>query len=207
MRPIRASIQSPDEAVRVQRPPDPHSPSACRLLPRWVPPWLCQLVEIAPSGPQWLHEIKLDGFRMSARVQRGRAKLLTRTGLDWSDKYPSVVEALAKVGAKSAYLDGELCGIGDDGLPSFSQTQAASGGSREVRLVYSLSISYISTAATSRVCRLLNARRCWSRWSRQFPTFSSTTTRRTTASYSRARSKRSVRSEGDPESGDFDSTC
>jgi DNA ligase D-like protein (predicted ligase) len=73
---------------------------------------------------------------MSARIERRRVQLLTRTGLDWSDKYPSVVEALAKVGAKTAYLDGELCGIGDDGLPSFSQTQAATDGSRGVRLVY-----------------------------------------------------------------------
>ena len=73
---------------------------------------------------------------MSARIERARVQLLTRTGLDWSDKYPSVVEALAKVGAKTAYLDGELCGIGDDGLPSFSQTQAASDGERRVRLVY-----------------------------------------------------------------------
>jgi bifunctional non-homologous end joining protein LigD len=62
--------------------------------------------------------------------------LLTRTGLDWSDKYPSVVEALAKAPANTAYLDGELCGIGDDGLPSFSQTQAATDGSRGVRLAY-----------------------------------------------------------------------
>ena len=66
----------------------------------------------------------------------GGVQLLTRTGLDWSDKYPSVVEALAKVRAKTAYLDGELCGMGDDGLPSFSQTQAASDGSRGIRLVY-----------------------------------------------------------------------
>jgi ATP-dependent DNA ligase len=47
-----------------------------------------------------------------------------------------VVEALVNLGAKTAYLDGELCGIDDDGLPSFSQTQAASDGSRGVRLVY-----------------------------------------------------------------------
>src|ERR1700693_2689051 len=105
-------------------------------LPRWIAPQLCQPVETAPSGSQWLHEIKLDGFRMSARIERGRVQLLTRTGLDWSDKYPSVVEALAKVRAKSAYLDGELCGIGDDGLPIFSQTQAASDGSRGVQLIY-----------------------------------------------------------------------
>ena len=105
-------------------------------LPRWIPPQLCQLVETAPSGPQWLHEIKLDGFRMSARIERGQPQLLTRTGLDWSDKYPSVIAALAHVPAASAYLDGELCGIDEAGLPSFSQTQAASDGGRGVRLVY-----------------------------------------------------------------------
>ena len=63
------------------------------------------------------------------------SQLLTRTGLDWSDKYPSVIAALAKVRAKTAYLDGELCGIGDDGLLGFSQTQAATDGSRGMRLV------------------------------------------------------------------------
>ena len=73
---------------------------------------------------------------MSARLDGGRVQLLTRTGLDWSDKYPGVIAALANVRAKSAYLDGELCGVGEDGLPSFSQTQAASDGERRVRLVY-----------------------------------------------------------------------
>jgi ATP-dependent DNA ligase len=109
---------------------------ATSTLPRWIPPQLCQPVESAPSGPQWLHEIKLDGFRMAARIEHGRVKLLTRTGLDWSDKYPSVIAALEKASAKTAYLDGELCGVGADGLPSFSQTQAASDGERDVRLVY-----------------------------------------------------------------------
>src|SRR5271166_4367738 len=73
---------------------------------------------------------------MSARIEGGRAQLLTRTGLDWSGKYPSVIAVLANVRANSAYLDGELCGVGDDGLPSFSQTQAANDGERGVRLVY-----------------------------------------------------------------------
>jgi bifunctional non-homologous end joining protein LigD len=73
---------------------------------------------------------------MSARIESGRVQLLTRTGLDWSDKYPSVVVVLTNVRATSAYLDGELCGVGDDGLPSFSRTQAASDGERRARLVY-----------------------------------------------------------------------
>ena len=109
---------------------------AASPLPRWIPPQLCLPVETAPSGPQWLHEIKLDGFRIAARVEGGRVQLLTRTGLDWSDKYPSVIAALAKLPVEAAYIDGELCGVGDDGLPSFSQTQAATDGERRVRLVY-----------------------------------------------------------------------
>ena len=55
-------------------------------LPPFVPPQLSQPVEKPPAGPQWLHEIKLDGFRMAARIDNGRVQLLTRTGLDWTAK-------------------------------------------------------------------------------------------------------------------------
>jgi ATP-dependent DNA ligase len=105
-------------------------------LPSFIPPQLSQPVEKPPSGPQWLHEIKLDGFRMAARLDNGRVQLLTRTGLDWTGKYPSAVAALANINIKSAYLDGELCGVGAAGLPSFAHTQAATDGERGVRLVY-----------------------------------------------------------------------
>jgi ATP-dependent DNA ligase len=91
-------------------------------------PQLSQPVEKPSSGPQWVHEVKLDGFRMAARVDNGRVQLLTRTGLDWTAKYPSAVAALANLNVKTAYLDGELCGVDDAGLPSFAQTQAATDG-------------------------------------------------------------------------------
>jgi ATP-dependent DNA ligase len=110
--------------------------AATSPLPRWIPPQLCQPVEKPPSGPQWLHEIKLDGFRIAARIDHGRAQILTRTGLDWSDEYPSAIAALANVKVQTAYLDGELCGVDDAGLPNFAQTQAATDGERGVRLVY-----------------------------------------------------------------------
>jgi bifunctional non-homologous end joining protein LigD len=55
-------------------------------LPLYVPPQLSQPVEKPPSGAQWAHEIKLDGYRMAARIDNGRAQLLTRTGLDWTAK-------------------------------------------------------------------------------------------------------------------------
>jgi ATP-dependent DNA ligase len=107
-------------------------------LPLFVPPQLSQPVEKPPSGPQWVHEIKLDGYRMAARIENGRAQLLTRTGLDWTDKYPSAAAALANLNVKTAYIDGELCGVDDAGLPSFAQTQAATerrarGASRLLR--------------------------------------------------------------------------
>src|SRR5271154_295458 len=105
-------------------------------LPLWIPPQLTQLGEAVPSGPQWLHEIKLDGYRMAARIDNVRVQLLTRTGLDWTAKYPSAVAARANVNVKTAYLDGELCGVDQAGLPSFAHTQAASDGERGVHVVY-----------------------------------------------------------------------
>src|ERR1700678_2612199 len=105
-------------------------------LPQFIPPQLSQPVEKPPSASQWVHEIKLDGFRMAARIDNGRVQLLTRTGLDWTNKYPSVIAALANMRVKSAYIDGELCGVDEAGLPSFAQTQAATDGERGVHLVY-----------------------------------------------------------------------
>jgi ATP-dependent DNA ligase len=106
------------------------------LLPQFVPFQLSQPVEKPPSGPQWVHEIKLDVYRMAARIDNGRIQLLTRTGLDWTGKYPGTVAALANVNVLAAYLDGELCGVDDAGLPSFAHTQAATDGERGVHLVF-----------------------------------------------------------------------
>jgi DNA ligase D-like protein (predicted ligase) len=105
-------------------------------LPLFVPPQLSQPVEKPPSGTQWLHEIKLDGYRMAARIDNGRVQLLTRTGLDWTEKYPSAVGALANLNIKTAFIDGELCGVDEAGLPTFAHTQAATDAERDVRLVY-----------------------------------------------------------------------
>jgi DNA ligase D-like protein (predicted ligase) len=68
---------------------------------------------------------------MTARLEHGRSQLLTRTGLDWTDEYPSAIAALVNVKAKTAYIDGEL----EAGLPSFARTQAATDGERGARLV------------------------------------------------------------------------
>ncbi len=107
-------------------------------LPKWVKPQLCKLVDAPPQGPEWLHEIKYDGYRMHARLDRGKAQLLTRTGLDWTHKYPSIAAALSVLPAKQAYLDGELCGVTPDGKTSFSLIQTASDSGNAAALVFFL---------------------------------------------------------------------
>ena len=130
-------------------------------LPDFVPPQLSPPVEKPPAGPQWLHEIKLDGYRMAARLDHGSVQLLTRTGLDWTGKYRSASAALADVKAKTAYIDGELCGVDDAGLPSFANTQAATDGERAVRLVYyALDLLHLDGRD---VCHSSSARRFLSR--------------------------------------------
>src|SRR6266436_1251244 len=72
------------------------------------------------------------------RLEHGRAQLLTRTGLDWTHKYPPIAAALTVLPAKQAYLDGELCGIRSDGKTSFSLIQAASDAGNAAALVFFL---------------------------------------------------------------------
>jgi bifunctional non-homologous end joining protein LigD len=78
------------------------------------------LVVKPPAAAGWVHEYKYDGYRMHIRLEDGKARLLTRTGLDWTDKYPAIAKAASKIRAKTAYIDGELCAL-VDGAVSFSE--------------------------------------------------------------------------------------
>jgi bifunctional non-homologous end joining protein LigD len=109
-------------------------------LPAWVKPQLTKLVGEPPDGAEWLHEIKFDGYRMHARLDRGAVRLLTRTGLDWTRKYPAIAAAITPLPARQAYLDGELCGIRPDGTTSFSLIQNASDTGNGDALVFFLSV-------------------------------------------------------------------
>src|SRR5213595_467621 len=97
--------------------------------PDWTKPQLAALVKEVPAGPDWLHEIKLDGYRMHARLDAGHVQILTRRGNDWTDKYPAITEAVADLPAQNAYLDGELCGVLPDGRTAFTLIQNAAEGS------------------------------------------------------------------------------
>jgi hypothetical protein len=74
--------------------------SRAAALPQSVLPQLTQLVDAAPEGDQWLHEIKFDGYRMHARLDRGDVRLMARTGLDWTHKLPA--DRRGRLGARGA---------------------------------------------------------------------------------------------------------
>jgi bifunctional non-homologous end joining protein LigD len=99
--------------------------SSRRTLPRDLRPQLAQLVKRIPEGPGWLHEIKLDGYRLLGQIDGGRVRLLTRRGQDWTPKLPRLQEALAALPLSSAILDGELVLLRPDGTTSFQALQNA----------------------------------------------------------------------------------
>jgi bifunctional non-homologous end joining protein LigD len=72
--------------------------------PKWIKPQLTRLVDEAPVGDGWLHEIKYDGYRMHARIDGRDIKLLTPTGLDWSHRYRRTIEALRGLNMNSTEL-------------------------------------------------------------------------------------------------------
>src|SRR6266540_1508194 len=93
-------------APRGKRRPALEAVSGARegTLPDFVAPQLATLVGRAPAGEDWLHEIKLDGYRVLARIERGRARLLTRNGKDWSPRFPGIAAAAARLKVDRALL-------------------------------------------------------------------------------------------------------
>src|SRR5262245_45943736 len=96
---------------------------------------LATLVDAAPQGPEWLHEIKLDGYRICASVKNGKVTRWSRNGKDWTGALGPVASALQGLRAKSATLDGEAVALDSEGRSSFQKLQRAFS-ERGAALVY-----------------------------------------------------------------------
>lgn len=107
-------------------------------LPARIEPQLATLVRTAPPGDEWLHEIKLDGYRIMCRLEKGKVTLFTRRGADWSDHFPSLRASIERLPVAEALLDGEMVYMKDDGHTSFLRLASALQGGRdpEGRVVY-----------------------------------------------------------------------
>ena len=105
-------------------------------LPVDVEPQLATLAARVPSGPEWIHEIKFDGYRILAGVADGKATLRTRRGHDWSRRFGAVASALGGLAAKRALLDGEIVALDEKGRSDFQELQNALTAGDSDRLVY-----------------------------------------------------------------------
>jgi len=104
-------------------------------LPRFVTPCLATLVDKAPEDKRWEHETKFDGYRIQARLDRGKVKLLTRKGFDWTARFPSVAHDVARLRARTALVDGEVVVEDSKGISRFSLLQQDLSSGRHGRMV------------------------------------------------------------------------
>ena len=110
-----------------------HIIGAVERIPEYEPQ-LAQLVKAPPEGPEWIHELKYDGYRIGCRIDGRSIALISRNGKDWTHAFPAVVRAARQLEVKSALLDGEVCMVLPDGRTSFQALQNA--GSSKGTLVY-----------------------------------------------------------------------
>ena len=131
--PARGRPQKPTETGSA----GPGTPAA---LPSGWEAQLATLTSPAPAGDDWLHEIKLDGYRIGCRVDGGtgvgRVRLLGRRGSEWTDKFPEIREAAARLPVTTAFLDGEVAVADQKGQTHFQLLQEALAGGSRVGLVY-----------------------------------------------------------------------
>ena len=128
---------APAEAARRPKPIELPAATAAKkeTLPKVIEPQLASSVDAPPAGDGWLHELKLDGYRMQGRLDNGKVQLLTRSGLDWTHRMPALADALRTLPARTALLDGEVIVLDEHGISSFAALQAAfqQGSAQQLR--------------------------------------------------------------------------
>jgi bifunctional non-homologous end joining protein LigD len=106
-------------------------------LPATFAAQLATLVKSPPPGDEWLHELKYDGYRIGCRIDDGEVRLLSRNGNDWTERFPTVAAAAAKLKLRRALLDGEIAVVLPDGRTSFQALQNSfAGGAGPGEIVY-----------------------------------------------------------------------
>ncbi|KYG67017.1 hypothetical protein AZI86_08340 [Bdellovibrio bacteriovorus] len=109
---------------------------ARKAPPKFIDPQLAVLVKEVPQGEKWVHETKFDGYRTQARVQGEDISLYSRSGLNWTNKYPRIAKALENLAADNAVLDGEIVWVEETGRTDFQKLQNALKTSDTSRIVY-----------------------------------------------------------------------
>jgi bifunctional non-homologous end joining protein LigD len=107
-------------------------------LPARQSPQLCTVAEAPPPGDNWINEIKFDGYRLLAWLDRGKVRLVTRNANDWTARLPAVARAVATLQSETALVDGELIALNADGISSFPELQTALSAGKDAALFFYL---------------------------------------------------------------------
>jgi bifunctional non-homologous end joining protein LigD len=91
--------------------------------PGFLPVQLARLADLPPEGEGWIHEIKFDGYRLQVHVNGKKARIFTRSGLDWTKKFPTLAREVASFGISSCILDGEAVVLDEGGRSDFQKLQ------------------------------------------------------------------------------------
>jgi bifunctional non-homologous end joining protein LigD len=116
------------------------SPARSRRAPPagFIRPCQPLLVARPPAGPGWLHEVKHDGYRLLAHKQGERVSLWSRYGADFTDRLPGIAEAVGKLPAESALIDGEAVAFRLDGRSDFGALRTKAGGAEAGLVAFDL---------------------------------------------------------------------
>jgi bifunctional non-homologous end joining protein LigD len=131
----------------MRRVASPRRPSVSRItsalpaakpspFPAFIEPALATLRDKVPAAAGFVHELKLDGYRVQAHLREGSVTLYTRSGLDWTTRFPTIAAELGRLRAGTVILDGEVISADDQGRPNFSALQDDIKRKRHDRMVY-----------------------------------------------------------------------
>ncbi|NLS20094.1 ATP-dependent DNA ligase [Rhizobium sp. P40RR-XXII] len=108
---------------------DPDQPSLpFDPMPERIEPCLALLRPTVPVGPDWLYEVKWDGYRLAVHIEPEGVRIVTRGGHDWTHRFPAIAEAARKLGTTRAILDGEAVVLNGQGRSDFGALQRSLGG-------------------------------------------------------------------------------
>jgi bifunctional non-homologous end joining protein LigD len=127
------SVLQPASPSKAKATPRAKTP-ALKSMPTFIDPQLCKLVDRPPAASGWAHEVKFDGYRAQLRVRGGEARIRTRSGLDWTEQFAAIAKQAEVL--PDCILDGEVCALDQDQMPSFAALQAALSESRSENLVF-----------------------------------------------------------------------
>ena len=105
-------------------------------VPSFVPVVQPVLVDEIPAGDKWVHEVKFDGYRMQARVDRGEVKITSRVELDWTHRFPVLARMFRSLPVNNLIMDGEVVSVTDQGISDFGKLQADLKNGDHAKIVY-----------------------------------------------------------------------